>query len=106
MSSAICVVQVNHHLDKSHWCLWMKGDCRIFCYLGPLGLDLWTVPTTVINSVLGDCHLFWSVFCPLLSSPHTYFSFSESILHLHFILFNQIICLISFSTAAVVSLSD
>lgn len=63
------------------------------------------VATPVISRVLGKCHLLWFVLCPLLSSPHTYFSFSDSALCLHFLPCKQIISLTSFS-AAVVCLPD
>lgn len=62
------------------------------------------VSTAVINRVLGECHLPWSVLCPLLSSSHTYFLLSDSSLCLHFLPCSQIISLIS-SSAAVVCLS-
>lgn len=59
------------------------------------------VPTTVISSVLGECHLLWSVLC----LPPTLIFHSVSLLCLHFVLFNQIIRVLSASALLLLSVS-
>lgn len=57
-----CIMQANHQEST-----WMKGDCRIFCCLELLSLDLWTVLPLLWSAV------FWgSVTCFGLSSVLCY----------------------------------